>query len=256
MSLAHVQVLTSSADGATHAWRFENQKNSEPSLATASAERLTQILKSFTMQLRLDEEASIVGIENAAEVRTAFLSIINARFDARSDGASTSVQKERFQKVISSLVADDDRLLQVITKEAQLIYAPIGGEYAFSTSQNVKGSTVTPFSSSPVLTDNEIKVSPLNEATGAYTITITETPDTEGLAQLANEIISQMSKAAGDNAPSIKDLSVQLRRVAVYEMNLNSSWPLAVHWVQTSTAGKLRRQENIELTRLPSVHQP
>lgn len=254
-SVAHVRVQDSGADGATHVWRFETPTTPGQPLASGAAEKLTHILQSFSMQLQLDGDASIVGIVNAADVRNALQSTVEALFEARPETPEALAQREQFQRVLGSLFSDERRLLHLVTKEAQLLYSPIGGEYKFSSSRRLRGSTVTPFSSEAISTDNEIVVSPLNEATGTYTITFAEVPDPEGVARIADEFLRQMSSASAAEMPSRKGASLQLHRVAAFEMSLDSSWPLAVRWTQTIAAGTARRLESIELTRRSLVHQ-
>jgi hypothetical protein len=243
-SLASVRVLESKEGGSIHEWRIE-QKTLPGQLSTVG-EKLSQHFRSLPLQLQLDQLASIVGIANSAEAKAALVPALQALVKEKSDSLE---QKEGLRRMMESIFSEDRQLALFFTREAQLVYSPIGGEYEFSSLRHGQTNTVTPFSSEPFLSDVEITVSPLNQEKRTYEITFTETLNPKDVARFVDGLISQMSKAAGSTAPSMKDFNIQLRRASVYEMDFNSSWPRSIKWKQTAVSGSSQRQDDIEMTR-------
>ena len=254
-SRAFIRVLSSTRDRSVHEWRYEIDTINGQTPAKGPTEKLTQLLHSTRLRLQLDEEANILGIENAAEARATFELTIKTLIDSLPPQAVDNEGKQQILQGMQSLISDDRKLQHLATKEAQLIYSPVGGPYTLASSRQLKGSSITPFSSEPISTDNEITVSPFNESNGTFSITYSELPDSEGATRFVEQIIAQLAKATGTRTPETSDLKLQLRRVTVHVMSRDSSWPLSVQWIQTVSAGPATKEERIELTRKSLVRQ-
>jgi len=250
---ASIRVLQSERSANLHEWRLETEAGAKLSTASDINAKLTEIIGNIRLKIELDENSSIIGIANKEEVRETIKRAVTVLVDNAYESSNDAAQKVHLVKTVESFMKDDATLTHLMTREAQLLYAPIGGEYILGSSRKFKSLLGSPFSSTPVSTDAEVIVSTVNRSTRTFELTLKDSPDSNGINQLVSGFRQQLASATGGKTAKPEDIRMQMQRVAIYEISLDSPWPVTVAWTQSLSAQNRSLTDKIYIRKLPAT---
>ena len=250
-----IEVLRADDKGSLQRWKTDTvidglASSGLPPEAVASLGKAS----SLAMDIEFDESAQPVRLVNAQEVRAMLDSVVNALTTSPVGGKPLDPKVAAGVKaMMSQLTSTDDRLLALATKDARILYSPLGGSFPEGETVRVKSSMPSPFGTAPLQSTLNITTKATGAAGKDVELQLDEDIDRAAMLEAMDAMLKPMIQAAGrpEAAAEIKKAmsSMTMRRSTTYKVQPDSSWAQQVRWSQTVEVSSRQRVDSIEFSR-------
>jgi hypothetical protein len=247
-----IEVLRADSHGSLQRWKSNTVIEGLAGSGLA-ADALAKA-SSVVMDIEFDDFAQPVRLVNASEVRAMLDSVVNALTTAPADGKAPDTKTSTAVKALmSQLTSSDERLLALATKDASILYSPLGGSFSVGETVRVQSSVPSLFGTAPIQSTIAITTKAATSDNSELELQFDEDIDRAAMLEAMDTLLKPLIQAAGrpEAAAEIKKAmaSMTFSRLATYKVLVNSPWATQVQWRQTVEAGGRQRLESIAFKR-------
>lgn len=228
-----VSVVEVNTEGIVQNWIVETDPLEQITKEFDAPLILLHALSSLTLVLQLDTDAGVVAVKNWREVRSKIQLLLSNLDSPGLMNPSKRKAVELYKNIFVQLLANEAQVLFVLTKEAQILFSPMGGLYSSGVLIETASAIETPFFAEGIPATYRITPLVRSDRPNILVLEVVETPDTTELAVFSKT----------------KD-PVSLMRTVNYEIDIPTAWPVSVLWQQKLIAPGQERFESMRFDRL------
>jgi hypothetical protein len=254
-SQLEILVLQSDIKGSVQRWRSGGLV--EGLAASGLSPEMAALLKKASqtpMDIEFDESAQPVRLRNAKEVRAMFDAVIQGLTSAPEIKGADPRLPAMVKDTVARLVDTDEKLLALSSKDASILYSPLGGRFPDGETKRLRSAMPSPFGTAPIGSMVSITAQLPDPAGREMQLAIDEDIDPAAIGGLVDEMIKPMLQNLGrpEAIAEVRKalLGMTMSRSTRYRINLDSAWPMNVTWKQSIETGDRHRIDQIEFRRI------
>ncbi len=236
-----VSVVEAGEKGYLVRWRIGETTDDNP---RAAADPLTQAMNRLTVglevDLEIDNEATITGVRNWAEMKSSGQKIAETLIQAQQAAGTDAKTLGAVRSTVEGLFATKERVEQLFAKEPQLFFVPIGRTYpGVGKAVEYDDQLPNPLGGPPFPCTGKFTLTSYDADKGRAEVSWTQTVDPKEAARIMLETLKAIAQRSGripPGADELKALTVEDR--AEFVIDTRTGWvETLTHTRTTKTRG-------------------
>lgn len=247
-----IRVVAEEPDGYLLTWRFgatefdDSQQADNPLVRAVSG-----LLKDFSLEIEVDQEATVTGLKNWKQLQEKVASAIKAIDAELQKGGMPPQQVAQVQQQIKGLIASKESIRTFCLNEPTMFLLPVGRSYSSSEPIRYEDRLPNPFGGEPFPTVAEFSLEEVDEESGLVEIKWTQQFDTEAANRILKTTLSELAVKTGRDPQELQHLQqFDVQDEATYFIDQATGWVARMRHERTVKTGEMVLTDTMKIAPL------
>lgn len=247
-----VEILDQNDKGYLVAWTTGKTEVDTASQETnVFLQKLSKLTEGFRVELMLDRTGELKGVRNWRQLKKNADGIIDTLTDKMKRAGMDPKAVAQIEQQSRAMTATKESLELIATREAKLLFFPLGKPYIVNQPEQYEVSLPNPLGGNPFPGAASITMTKLDRDRGTATITWSQEIDKEKGRDAMNKLLTDLAKRMGRQVkPSELPKSFAINDEAVFSVDLQTGWTTDMKHSRTVKAGPGAQVDRLSIRRV------
>lgn len=247
-----ISIVEAGETGFLACWRIGETTPDDPKAAASPIARaMNRLVEGLTVDVELDNEATITGVRNWAELKATGAKLIDTVIEALRTAGADAKLLESIRPAGEALFATKERVEQSFTKEPLVFFLPIGRVYpGVGKPMEYDDQLPNPLGGPPFPCKGAITLTSYEPAKGRAVVTWTQTPDPKETDRIIRETLKSTSPSLERTPPQADKLEpFTIEDRAEFVIDTMTGWVERFTYTRSSTTKDGAMEDILSMTR-------
>jgi hypothetical protein len=249
-----VRVVEAGEKGYLVRWRIgETTPDDLRQAADPTLRAMNRLVEGLEVDIELDDEATITGVRNWAEMKATATKILEIVVKAGGTSGEAAKAMEALRPTLEAMFATKESVEQIFTKEPQVFFLPIGRTYpGIGKPIEYDDKLPNPLGGPPFPCKGKFTLTSYDVAKGRAVVTWEQIPDPREAARIILDTLKAISERLGQKPPNSDEaVSLTIEDHAELVIDTNTGWVEQFTYTRSVTNQGNSQEDILSMTRQP-----